>query len=201
MVKWKEIQNTNFSISNEGVIKNTITGWIKKPRKDKYGYLRVSGYDLSKHKKVDLYPHKLVAKLFIDNPYNYPVVNHIDGDKENNNESNLEWTSHINNLKHRFFVLLNVGNKDNMPRGVYFNKEKQKWQVSIKHHEKTIYVGRYNNKQDAYKAYYYKFIEIKGYSPWDENMHRVFSSENEIIKYIPSDGIKEKRIREYGGNK
>jgi len=44
--------------------------------------------------------HVLVAKSFLNNPTNLPLVNHIDGDKHNNNISNLEWASYSENNSH-----------------------------------------------------------------------------------------------------
>lgn len=44
--------------------------------------------------------HRLVAQAFIPNPNNYSQVNHIDGDKENNNIWNLEWCSAKQNNIH-----------------------------------------------------------------------------------------------------
>lgn len=44
--------------------------------------------------------HRLVALTFIPNNLNYPVVNHIDGDKLNNSVSNLEWCTHQQNATH-----------------------------------------------------------------------------------------------------
>lgn len=38
--------------------------------------------------------HHLLAEAFIPNPNNYPIVNHIDENKLNNNLDNLEWCTH-----------------------------------------------------------------------------------------------------------
>lgn len=44
--------------------------------------------------------HRLVAEAFIPNPCQYPTVNHIDGNKHNNNSKNLEWVSYAQNNIH-----------------------------------------------------------------------------------------------------
>ena len=44
--------------------------------------------------------HRLVAETFLRKPKNKNIVNHIDGVKNNNNVSNLEWTDHRGNMKH-----------------------------------------------------------------------------------------------------
>lgn len=44
--------------------------------------------------------HRLVALAFIPNPLNLPEVNHIDRYKAHNAVTNLEWMSHVDNIRH-----------------------------------------------------------------------------------------------------
>lgn len=70
----------------------------------KDGYLKVG---LCKDSIVKrFYLHRLVANQFLENPNNLPQVNHIDGNKFNNNVSNLEWCTKEENQRHAVNHLL-----------------------------------------------------------------------------------------------
>ena len=69
-----------------------------KPYINNYGYLRISLSVDGKRHKYSI--HRLVALLFIDNPYNKKEVNHIDGNKLNNVVTNLEWVTSSENQLH-----------------------------------------------------------------------------------------------------
>lgn len=95
----KQINNyDNYYIDENGKVYNSNTKKYLKGSIGENGYLY---YRLSKNnKKKMFYAHRLVAKNFIDNPHNYEVVNHIDGNKLNNNVTNLEWVTYSENTKH-----------------------------------------------------------------------------------------------------
>jgi len=79
----------NYAISNYGRIKNIKNGRILKPCVNHNGYY--SYVFCQNGIKKGFRIHRLVAIYHVPNPNNLPYVNHIDGDKLNNNANNLEW--------------------------------------------------------------------------------------------------------------
>ena len=71
-------------------------GKLLNPTLNKKGYLQVT---LNNKTQKTYGIHRLVAEAFISNPNNYPVVNHIDENKQNNNVENLCWVSRSTNCR------------------------------------------------------------------------------------------------------
>lgn len=67
------------------------------------GYCIVNLYDHNMLKGFAV--HTLIAITFIPNPENKTQVNHIDGDKTNNNVDNLEWVTPLENVHHAIEIL------------------------------------------------------------------------------------------------
>ena len=104
---WKSIKEWEglYSINENGDIKNDKTGKLIVGDINNCGYYRVCLYDKQNNRKQRYFRHRLVAMHFLDNPDNYEQVNHIDGDKTNNNVNNLEWVSARDNDLHCMKVL------------------------------------------------------------------------------------------------
>lgn len=96
-VKIKE--NSYYTMNMGEMRKRTQKSKIMKPIENGYGYLKVSLTDENK-KVSNNYIHRLVALHFIDNHCNKSQVNHLDGNKKNNNVNNLEWVSPKENIYH-----------------------------------------------------------------------------------------------------
>ena len=91
---WKKIkQCENYSINENGEIRNDITGKLKRPYINKAnGYLTVDLWKDNKPFKVTV--HRLLAEAFIPNPEGKLTVDHKDGDRLNNNLENLRWATY-----------------------------------------------------------------------------------------------------------
>lgn len=111
--EWREFGPENcYRVSNFGNIESRLTSgcvknamrrdWARltphRGRTDNHGgyYWSVSSKAIcgkNKQKRV----HRIVAEMFIENRENLKEVNHIDGNRDNNNALNLEWCSRQHN--------------------------------------------------------------------------------------------------------
>lgn len=91
-----------YRIYIDGEVWSVKSGKFLKQETSK-GYKRVTLSINGKTKRFQA--HRLVAMYFIENPLNKPCVNHIDGNKENNELNNLEWCTYSENENHSYNVL------------------------------------------------------------------------------------------------
>ena len=84
-----------------GVLLSKRTSIVMRQTKSKTGYWTVASKLGGRNgKDVCVKVHREVAFVFVDNPFGYEMVNHVDGDKLNNNRSNLEWCDAKHNVIH-----------------------------------------------------------------------------------------------------
>ena len=85
--------------------------WILKQYQNKNGYMYVTLQKNKKRKTIKV--HRLVAENFLENPDNLPQINHIDGNKKNNNVNNLEFCTAKHNMQEAYRLgLIKGGLKD-----------------------------------------------------------------------------------------
>lgn len=100
MERWSQIGDTNYSVSSNGLVRNDKTNKLKSQTTKRDGYNKVDLYDGGERSSKRV--HRLVAEAFIPNPDNKPEINHIDGNKLNNDISNLEWVTGSENMIHAY---------------------------------------------------------------------------------------------------
>ena len=88
---------SRYKINRKGEIIGKYNIKMNPYERGSYLAVRLNGDD---GKKYDFTVHRLVALTFINNPNNYPFVNHIDENKLNNNVENLEWVTNQQNIIH-----------------------------------------------------------------------------------------------------
>ena len=112
----------NYDITKEGVVINLKTN-RKYKGKIKNGYLTFQTRINNKYYRWSF--HRLLAIKYIPNPNNYPVINHIDGNKLNNSIDNLEWCTYSHNTKEavRLGLINNSNNHGVYKKVIQINKD------------------------------------------------------------------------------
>jgi hypothetical protein len=151
----------NYEISENGEIYSVKLKRLLKPFV--YGnYYRINLQDENKKIKK-LRVHRLVAKTFIPNLKNYPVVNHKDGNGLNNNISNLEWCTisqntqhaHDNSLINQYGIKINKLNEEGEVLETFDSISSAARSMNV-HHE---YIRRAVNKNKMFNGFIWQKIE------------------------------------------
>jgi hypothetical protein len=118
---WKPVLGweSTYEVSNKGRVRSldrsvfnkgngaycNRKGVILKYNVDNGGYKYVTLFIEARHRKRDsLKIHRLVAFAFCEGYKDGLEVNHIDGNKTNNDSSNLEWVTRSQNIRHKYVL-------------------------------------------------------------------------------------------------
>lgn len=109
MEEWRDVvgYEGQYMVSNIGRIKSLSRAVLGRALSMRVIKERISipiphsgGYRLIALSNKREYIHRIVAKAFLPNPENKSEVNHKDRNKTNNNVSNLEWCTPLENMQH-----------------------------------------------------------------------------------------------------
>ena len=146
-----------YQISENGIVKalerkvNMPNGGIKiikehypKISKTKKGYLKVMLTDLNGIRK-GFFVHRLVLATYFKE--SKLQVNHKDGNKENNNLSNLEYVTNRQNVIH------SIDKESTSSKFVGVTKKGNKWQCQKMINGKRTYLGLFDTPEQARDKY------------------------------------------------
>lgn len=104
-MEWKpltyhgEYFGDTHEISSNGILRNTVSKKELRKNVNKQGYL-TTVISRGRKRKIAVKIHRAVAENFLERIDGKEYINHIDGDKNNNNVENLEWCTPSENTKH-----------------------------------------------------------------------------------------------------
>lgn len=143
--QWKEVSGASrYLVSTHGRVFDT--------KRLKYVATNINGgrersvlaniwYDDGKRRTPKV--HRLVADAFIPNPHNKPTVNHIDGCRQNNLLSNLEWATHSENHKHAYQIGLKNAQGSNNGRSILNEDDVLEIKKRMEQGESQVSLARY----------------------------------------------------------
>ena len=160
---WKDVLGYEglYQVSNAGNVRSSrrpmAKGGVRK-KNESHGYLRVvlCKNGIVENKAI----HRLVAEAFIENPNNYPVVNHMDENRTNNNVNNLEWCTQLYNVQYSKWKTTNILqiSKDGMAV--------KQWRGALEAEraegfDNSAIIKCCKGKRKTHRGYRWEYIELK----------------------------------------
>ena len=136
--EWKPLENyKGLFVSNLGRVLSVVgvTPKILKPSKTDYGHEQI------RHKRKNVYVHRLVFMGFKGDLKNGLVINHINGIPFDNRPENLEQVTQKENVL--------KGKMPNAEPYIHFLKDRNAFQVYIRKNNKVLFRAYCKTKNDA----------------------------------------------------
>lgn len=165
-----EFDGMKYKVGNFGTVYGTR---FKRPLKQRIngdGYLTVTLGKL-KGKRTSIAVHRLVAMLFVpnDDPDNKKEVNHIDYNRQNPRYDNLEWITHVDNIRHSS----NAGRFSDSKKGIKNGRSKYSEEEVLKIRE--LYKLGYT-VMDIVKEFYPELNSKERHNKWS-TIKRIVTNE------------------------
>lgn len=158
---WKPIDGFEsiYWVSNKGRVCNNRK--VMLTYRNNSGYLCID-FTVNRQKTKNLV-HRLVAKHFCSNPKDYPEVNHIDENKDNNADENLEWCTRSHNKQHsmatgtydKIYTQKNTLGKKHKKNtaskyhNVSYDRRRDRWVAVVIHEKKKYGFKRFHTEEEA----------------------------------------------------
>lgn len=144
MNEWFETKYPNYFINKEGQVKKKLKNTEKMC---KLCVMKSTGYVYfsAGRKAGKINVHRVMGEVFLPNPNNLRVIDHIDRNKQNNKLDNLRWFSQQDNMLNRDSIL-NVG----------LCKKNNKWYARAGNYN----IGYFDTENEA-KACKYGYLKAK----------------------------------------
>ena len=142
-VEWRQIEESQYWVSELGQVRDAENR-ILTPSHNQDGYLTLSLAGVT----TDLV-HRMVAIAFLPNPWNLPVVDHINNIRDDARLVNLHWVTWAENAENRtkkpgctskYFGVCKVGSK---------------WVAQLYEEREHVTVGKFKTEMEAVQAYDY----------------------------------------------
>ena len=129
-------------------------GKFLRPQGNGGGYYFVTLYKNQKPKTHLI--HRLIGIYYIDNPHNFPIIDHKNRITTDNRIENLRWTTHMCNMQN----LSKAKDNTSGHKSVSYNKRRKEWRFQ-KNINRKMYIRTFKSKIDCICYKYIMILKFK----------------------------------------